>query len=47
MLLDHLQKNKEEIQKAEETGYSKYIHQNEQGKACFRHDIGLWRKLNI
>ena len=39
MLLDHLQKNKERIQKFEETRYSQYTYQNELYKACFRHNM--------
>ena len=35
MLLDHLQK----IQKFKETGYSRYIYQNELDKACFQHNM--------
>ena len=32
-------KNKERIQKYEETGNRKYIYRNELDKACFQHDI--------
>ena len=32
-------KNKERIQKLEETGDSRYIYQNKLDKACFQHDI--------
>ena len=32
-------KNKERIQKIEETEHTKYIYKNELGKACFRHDM--------
>ena len=32
-------KNKERIQKFNETGDSRYIYQNELGKACFQHDM--------
>ena len=32
-------KNKEKIQKFKETGDSRYIYQNELGKACFQHDL--------
>ena len=39
MLVDHLQKNKERIQKFEETRDSWHIHQNELDKACFQHDM--------
>ena len=34
--MDHLQKNKERIQKFKLTGYSRYIYQNELDKACFQ-----------
>ena len=39
-------KNKEE--KKKETGYSRYIYQNELGKACFQHDMtyGDFKDLN-
>ena len=39
MLVDHLQKNKESIQKFKETGDSRYIYQNELDKACFQLDM--------
>ena len=39
MFVDHLQKNKERIQKFKETGDSRYIYQNEPDKACFQHEI--------
>ena len=32
-------KNKERIQKFEETGDSRYIYQNELDKICFQHDM--------
>ena len=32
-------KNKERIQKFQETGDSRYIYKNELGKACFQHDM--------
>ena len=32
-------KSKEKIQKFKETGYSRYIYQNELYKACFQHDM--------
>ena len=38
MLVDHLQKRKR-IQKFKETGDSRYIYQNELGKACFQPDM--------
>ena len=34
--MDHLQKNKERIQKFKLTGYSRYIYQNELDKVCFQ-----------
>ena len=37
--MDHLQKNKEIIQKFKEIGDSRYICQNELDKACFQHDM--------
>ena len=39
MVPDHLQKNKERIQKFKETGDTQYIYQNEVDKACFQHDM--------
>ena len=36
--MDHLQKNKERIQKFKETGDSQYFYQNELDKDCFQHD---------
>ena len=39
MLADHLQKNKERIQKFKETGDTNYIYKNELDKACFQHDM--------
>ena len=35
--MDHLQKNKERLQKLKETEDSRYIYQNELDKACFQH----------
>ena len=48
VLVDHLQKNKERIQKFKETGDSRYIYQNELDKACFYHDMvyGDFKDLN-
>ena len=37
--MNHLQKNKERIQKFTETGDSRYIYQNELDKVCFQHDM--------
>ena len=39
MLVDHLLKNKERIQKFKETGDTNYIYKNELDKACFQHDM--------
>ena len=39
VLVDHLQKNKERIQKLKETEDSRYVYQNELDKACSQHDI--------
>ena len=39
VLVDHLQKNKDRIQKFKETGDLRYIYQNKLDKACFQHDI--------
>ena len=39
MLVDHLQKNKERIQKFKETGGSRYIYQNKLDNVCFQHDM--------
>ena len=41
-------KNKERIIKYKETGYSRYIYQNELDKACFQHDMtyGDFKYLN-
>ena len=48
VLVDHLQKNKERIQKFKETGDSRYIYQNELDKACFYHYMvyGDFKDLN-
>ena len=32
-------KNKEKIQKIEETGYANYIHKNKLNKVCFQHEM--------
>ena len=37
--MDHLQTNKERIQKFKEVKDSQYICQNELEKACFQHDM--------
>ena len=39
MLVDHLQKNKEKVEKFKETGASQYTYQNELDKACFQHNL--------
>ena len=43
--MDHLQKNKERIQKSKKTGDQRYIYQNEQDKACFQHYMA-YREFN-
>ena len=45
VLVDHLEKNKERIQKFKETGDSRYIYQNELDKGCFQHDMA-YRDFN-
>ena len=37
MLVEHLQKKKERLQKLKETGDSRYIFQNELDKACLQY----------
>ena len=46
--MNHLQKNKERIQKIKETGDSRCIYENELDKACFQHDMtyGDFKDLN-
>ena len=39
MLVDHLQKNKERIQKFKETGGSRCNYQNKLDKVCFQHGM--------
>ena len=39
MLVCHLLKNKERIQKFKETGDTSYIYKNELDKTCFQHDV--------
>ena len=39
LLKDHLQKNKERIQKSKETVDTSYIYKNELDKACFQHNM--------
>ena len=41
VFVDHLQKNKDRIQKFKETGDLQYIYQNKLDKACFQHDIAF------
>ena len=47
MLVDHLPKNKERIQKFKETGDTKYIYRNELDKACFQHDMAYGGFSNL
>ena len=42
-----LTKNKERIQKFNETGGSRYIYQNELDKACFQHDMAYWKFIDL
>ena len=42
VLVDHLQKNKERIQKFQQTGQSWYIHHNKLDKACLQHGMAYW-----
>ena len=48
VLVDHLQKNKERIEKFKETGDSQYIYQNNLDKVCFQHNMtfGDFKELN-
>ena len=41
-------KNEKRMKKLKETGYSRYIYQNELDKACFQHDMtyGNFKDLN-
>ena len=36
-------KNKERIEKFMQTGYTNLIYKNELDKACFQHDMTLWK----
>ena len=47
MLVDHLQKSKERIQKFKETGDSQYIYQNEINKACFQYEMAYWDSTDL
>ena len=40
--MDHLQKNRERIQKFKETGDPRHIYRNELDKTCFQHDMVYW-----
>ena len=42
-----LTKNRERIQKFKETGDSRYIYQNELGKACFQYDMAYGDFKNL
>ena len=37
--MNHLEKNRERIQKFKERGDSRYTYQNELDKACFQHEM--------
>ena len=39
MLVDHLQKANKEFKNLQETGDSRYIHQNELDETCFQHNM--------
>ena len=39
VLVEHLLKTKQRIQKSKETGDAKYIYRNELDKGCFQHDM--------
>ena len=39
MIVDHLETQKERIQKFKEIGYSRYNYQNKLDKACFQDDM--------
>ena len=43
----HFQKNRERIQKFEETGDTNYIYKNELDKACFQHDMAYGDFKNL
>ena len=45
--MDHLQKNKERIQKFKETGNFRYISQNKPDKACFQNDVAYGDFRNL
>ena len=48
VLVDQLQKIKNELKKFKEAGDSRYIYRNELDKACFQHDMayGDFKDLN-
>ena len=48
VLVDQLQKIKNELKKFKEAGDSRYIYRNELDKACFQHDVayGDFKDLN-
>ena len=48
VLVDQLQKIKNELKRFKEAGDSRYIYQNELDKACFQHDMayGDFKDLN-
>ena len=47
MLVNHLQKNKERVEKFKETEDSQYINQNELDNACFQHCMGYGDFKNL
>ena len=47
MLVIHLQKNKERIEKFMQTGNTDFIHGNELDKACFQHDMAYGKSKDL
>ena len=47
MLVDHLQKIKERIEKFMQTGNTDFIYKNELNKACFQHDMAYGKAKDL
>ena len=47
MLVVHLQKNKERIEKFMQTGNTNFIYRNELDKACFEHDMAYGKSKDL
>ena len=47
MLVVHLQKNKERIEKFMQTGNTNFIYKNELDKACFQHDMAYGKSKDL